>query len=95
MHTHTKKANALHVTSQSDKTGQTQPPNVGKWIEADDIQTHTHARVENSTPKRPLNLTRLMTRKKKKLEKRGNSFSTRMYGQVLFRDVKVQVDPGM
>lgn len=67
--THTKKANALHVTSQSDKWAR-QPPNARKWIEADDIQTHTHARVENSTPKRPLNLTRLMTRKKKKNSKR-------------------------
>lgn len=56
---------------------------------------HTHMLALKTVPQKGLSIWRGWWREKKKLEKRGNSFSTRMYGQVLFRDVKVQVDPGM
>lgn len=74
-HTHTqkKKRKRTHFTSRhfSKRQGGTESSHKPeKWIETDDIQTRTHARVENSTPKRPLNFTRLMTRKKKKNTKR-------------------------
>lgn len=77
------------------QTGPTQPPNVrkmdrGRWH----TNTHTCSRWKQY-PKKASQFDEVDDEKKKKLEKRGNSFSTRMYGQVLFRDVKVQVDPGM
>lgn len=73
-HTHTQEEKkksehtSRHFSKRPGGTESSQKPE--KWIETDDIQTRTHARVENSTPKRPLNFTRLMTRKKKTNTKR-------------------------
>lgn len=100
-HTHTqkkkkKKANALHVTSLLKATRWARELPQARKMDRDRWHTNTHTCSRwKQYPEKASQFHEVDDKKKKKHEKRGNSFSTRMYGQVLFRDVKVQLDPGM
>lgn len=93
MHAHIQKSERTSRHFSKRQTGQTAPKRQkmgrGRWH----TNTHTCSRWKQY-PKKASEFDEVDD-EKKKLEKRGNSFSTRMYGQVLFRDVKVQINPGM
>lgn len=99
-HTHTharrKKKKRTHFTSLLEATRWDRELPKARKMDRDRWHTNTHTCSRwKQYPKKASQFHEVDDKKKKKHEKRGNSFSTRMYGQVLFRDVKVQLDPGM